>query len=521
MKNFKLLPLAVAALSLGFASCSNDRNAELQQGEVALTLTTSIQDQARVTTQTDGTTNYWDAKDVIGVFSTTLKATNVQYTADAAGASANFGGGTVTIPFGTETHDVQAYYPYSASATTPSVVFNLATKNDQPVLWAKGTVTNAAPTFAATFSHKLGKLRIVVQDGTVTPATAVTNATVSVVDVLSKGTLNVSDGTFAPAADKATLSLKAQNNEYYTYLMPDQGLTDLVVKVAYNGKVYNAKLTSTKSVEAGKYYKYTVTLKDGSAEVVVGGNTIGNESEGESGNIDAKPEQGTTPPTTTPVDATVTGPNFTSGVLSATADGGSFALNLDGIESTTAVTAKVVETWVSAVTGENVTLTRATTRAITFVVDKNTTTAERTATVTLTAEGMKTYTFTIKQAAATNPGTGETAEKGTIDNPYTIAEAIAKQDKSVAYVKGYIIGAAGQGPTLIDASASNIMLADSMEETDAQNMLPVQLPSGASRDALNLTSHPDNKGKLVVLKGSLEAYFSAPGLKNVKEHKFL
>ena len=65
------------------------------------------------------------------------------------------------------------------------------------------------------------------------------------------------------------------------------------------------------------------------------------------------------------------------------------------------------------------------------------------------------------------------------------------------------------------------MLAESMDETDVAKMIPVQLPKGAARDALNLKDHPENKGKLVVVKGNLTAYFGASGLKNVKEYKFL
>lgn len=399
MTRFNVFSLAVVALVLGFTSCSNERGTELQEGGVELGLTTTIQNQSRVTTQADGITNHWDASDAIGVFSTTLSATNVQYTASVAGASTDFVGGSVMIPRGAEIHNVQAYYPYNTDATTTSIAFDLTAKNDQPVLWGQGTVTHAAPTLALSFAHKLGKLRIVVDASGVENATTVGTTAVSVINVLSKGTLDVVSGNFTPATDVATLSLIKKDTEYYTYLMPTQVLTNLVVKVEHGDKVYNAKLTTDKSVEAGKYYRYTIVLKDGATEVVIGGdNPIDSETPGDEGSIDVNPE----PNPTTPVDGTITGTGFSEGVLSATAEGGSFTLTLDAVDpATTAVTAKVAETWVSAVTGDNVTLTRATTRDITFVVDKNTETTERTATVTLTAEGMNPYTFTIKQAGAT------------------------------------------------------------------------------------------------------------------------
>ncbi len=45
--------------------------------------------------------------------------------------------------------------------------------------------------------------------------------------------------------------------------------------------------------------------------------------------------------------------------------------------------------------------------------------------------------------------------------------------------------------------------------------MPVQLPSGAIREALNLVTTPGNKGKIVKVLGTLENYFSQPGVKNL------
>lgn len=531
MKIFKVLPLAAVALSLGFASCSSERNTELQQGEAALSLTTTIQDQSRVTTQEDGKTNHWNAGDAISVFSTSLNAANVKYTADAEGATTSFVGGTIMIPFTTDSYTLQAYYPYSAQATATSVAYDLVVDNKQPVLWAQGTVTNAAPNLALNFAHKLGKLRIVVKDATVpTAVTTVTDASVKVLDVLSKGALNVTNGVFTPAADKADLTLRAQNNEYYTYLMPTQLLTDLVVKIEYNGKVYNAKLTSTKSVEAGKYYLYTVTLGSGEKPVVIGGdgnNTIGNEESGEEGNIDVAPEQGggTTPPAVDPVTATVTGDNFASGVLSATAEAASYILTLDAVDpATTAVTAKVAEDWVTAVTGDNVSLTRATTRTITFAVAKNETTAERSVDVTLTAEGMNPYTFTITQAAGAGTGEGETPVMsdgdGTEATPFTVDQAVANNTGTDIWVQGYILGGTKNGST-VAASGTAILLGNAKTFEKSTIVMPVMLPDNAVRTALNTDGNPTNVGKAVKVRGDLMAYFSKPGMKNTDRYAWL
>ena len=49
--------------------------------------------------------------------------------------------------------------------------------------------------------------------------------------------------------------------------------------------------------------------------------------------------------------------------------------------------------------------------------------------------------------------------------------------------------------------------------------MPVQLPSGAVRNALNLVENPGNYKKQVTLTGSLEKYFGVPGLKTVSKYE--
>ena len=51
--------------------------------------------------------------------------------------------------------------------------------------------------------------------------------------------------------------------------------------------------------------------------------------------------------------------------------------------------------------------------------------------------------------------------------------------------------------------------------------MPVQLPSGSIRTELNLKDHPENLGKKVQITGSLEAYFSVPGLKSPSNYTFV
>ena len=123
-KTITLLPLALIGLALSFTSCNNESRSELNGGETTLELSSSIA-QNRVTTQSDQKTNHWDGNEKIGVFSTSLTASNVLYTATKAGASTDFTTqDPISIPYGTEQHDIKAYYPYDAAATT-AVEFDL------------------------------------------------------------------------------------------------------------------------------------------------------------------------------------------------------------------------------------------------------------------------------------------------------------------------------------------------------------------------------------------------------------
>ncbi|MDO5396087.1 MAG: DUF6359 domain-containing protein, partial [Bacteroidales bacterium] len=70
------------------------------------------------------------------------------------------------------------------------------------------------------------------------------------------------------------------------------------------------------------------------------------------------------------------------------------------------------------------------------------------------------------------------------------------------------------------SSASNLLIAETADCKDVTLCVPVQLPSGSSaRTALNLKDNPGNLQKEVALKGNLEAYFGAKGIKTVSDYK--
>ncbi len=111
--------------------------------------------------------------------------------------------------------------------------------------------------------------------------------------------------------------------------------------------------------------------------------------------------------------------------------------------------------------------------------------------------------------------------KGTEVSPFNVKGAISNQS-SGKWVTGIIVGyipAGTQAYFIFGADtctqATNLLLADSSNIPYHSKALPVQLPSGAVRNGLNLKDHKNLIGKKVKMYGDLASYFGVPGLKTV------
>ncbi|MBO7067068.1 MAG: hypothetical protein J6W52_00060 [Bacteroidaceae bacterium] len=139
----------------------------------------------------------------------------------------------------------------------------------------------------------------------------------------------------------------------------------------------------------------------------------------------------------------------------------------------------------------------------------------------------KSSTFEIKdfKAVAGKPTTGdsgnseETPASSSKEKPLTIAQA--KTGNGNNYVKGFIVGyidgtklEEGARFDVPTSAETEILLADTPDETSPANVFPVQLPPGAIREALELSIHPEYLKKEVLLYGSLETYFGITGMKS-------
>ena len=126
---------------------------------------------------------------------------------------------------------------------------------------------------------------------------------------------------------------------------------------------------------------------------------------------------------------------------------------------------------------------------------------------------------------APQPSEGEGS--GTASSPYNVAAAQSVYNASggaatSAYVKGFVVGYVnGNGLNentatfgIPSAQETEILIADSPNETNFANCIPVQLPKGEIRDGLDIYTNQNILGQSVILYGSIEKYFGVAGLKN-------
>jgi hypothetical protein len=115
------------------------------------------------------------------------------------------------------------------------------------------------------------------------------------------------------------------------------------------------------------------------------------------------------------------------------------------------------------------------------------------------------------------PGSGT----GTFEDPYDVVRGMGTSSANPVWVEGYIVGNIEVGTENVPnftgpfVTNSNFLIAATAGETNVANCIPVQLPAGAIRDALNLVTVGGNKGKLVKVLGNLELYFSQAGVKGL------
>ena len=132
------------------------------------------------------------------------------------------------------------------------------------------------------------------------------------------------------------------------------------------------------------------------------------------------------------------------------------------------------------------------------------------------------YTLTL-----VNPNAGD----GTEDKPYSVAELkdfnLTSSTMEGIYVVGYIVGSLPNGSKnnvvfgAEGAANTNLIIADSADETSVDNCASIQLPTGTIRTALNLQDNAGNVGRKVMIGGTAKPYCGLNGINPTTSYRFL
>lgn len=111
------------------------------------------------------------------------------------------------------------------------------------------------------------------------------------------------------------------------------------------------------------------------------------------------------------------------------------------------------------------------------------------------------------------------AHAGTEADPLTVADVLAMNNANAGpfCVKGTVGNLCAANA--VDGMISEVAGADKNTNSniilkEGDKMIGVALPAGETRDMLNIVDNPTVAGRTVVISGTLEAYFGAPGVKN-------
>ena len=115
-----------------------------------------------------------------------------------------------------------------------------------------------------------------------------------------------------------------------------------------------------------------------------------------------------------------------------------------------------------------------------------------------------------------------------VANPLTVTEVLATQDKSVKWVKGFIVGVAAPNSTgngftfktpIAAGDVTNIILAPSKEEKDPTKCIAVKLLAGTPRTTLGLGTNPTLINTEVSVRGVLNSSFGQAGMTDAMDFK--
>lgn len=167
--------------------------------------------------------------------------------------------------------DFIAYYPYQSTINSfiyKVDVVNQARPEDIDLLYADNLTgrTVTSPTGNLQFYHKLSSL---VMNISSSDGTDFSGLTASISGVKTKADFNLTNGELvADGSSAGTIVMRRVGNAAEAILLPVSTVSGIELSLTLNGKTQKISLPATiTSLEGGKKYVFSVTVKDGGSQV--------------------------------------------------------------------------------------------------------------------------------------------------------------------------------------------------------------------------------------------------------------
>lgn len=292
----KLFIAAIAAISM--TACNNELGEQQanNSGIINFRMGIGASTSSRIAMDDDKYSATFAKGDEVGIFVKDKDSyTNIKYSTEDG---TNWTGGPIKAPADeTYSYTFYAYYPYNESNTDASSI-TTTVKTDQGTNgyikndFLISTATTSNTTVNLPFDHALSLVEVkLAGDG------AAEGATVSILDVATDATIDLTTSTVTTGTTKANVTMDALTGVAMKYraIVPEQKISanTSIFKIVSGGITYQASFNNDVTFEKGKYLAMIITLgKDGTtAEIeITTGATINDWTEGDGGDVSVEEE---------------------------------------------------------------------------------------------------------------------------------------------------------------------------------------------------------------------------------------
>lgn len=287
----KLFIAAIAAISM--TACNNELEEQQanNSGIINFRMGIGASTSSRIAMDDDKYSATFAKGDEVGIFVKDKDSyTNIKYSTEDG---TNWTGGPIKAPADeTYSYTFYAYYPYNESNTDASSITTTVKTDQETNGYIKNdflisTATTSNTTVNLPFDHALSLVEVkLAGDG------AAEGATVSILDVATDATIDLTTSTVTTGTTKANVTMDALTGVAMKYraIVPEQKISanTSIFKIVSGGITYEASFNNDVTFEKGKYLAMIITLgKDGTtAEIeITTGATINDWTEGDGGDV--------------------------------------------------------------------------------------------------------------------------------------------------------------------------------------------------------------------------------------------